>query len=139
MIIIMLIKRRKKPLFTLWEVNGSSFEQTWIPFTQRYFVPSLVEIGPVVLEKMKMWKDYRQTIDWWTDDGRQVNQRKREIILCLSVPPFPLQNAINIIDIINYINHILYLHRTTCSWSIVSSIYYIPLFISSLSTHVTSI
>ena len=26
-------------------------EQTWIPFTQRYFVPGLLEIGPVVLEK----------------------------------------------------------------------------------------
>ena len=34
---------------------GPSFEQTWIPYTQEYFVPSLVEIGPVVLEKkMKM-------------------------------------------------------------------------------------
>ena len=28
-----------------------SFEQTWIPFTKEYFVPSLVGIGPVVLEK----------------------------------------------------------------------------------------
>ena len=36
-----------------------SFEETWIPFTQGCFVPSLVEIGPVVLEKkMKMWKVY---------------------------------------------------------------------------------
>ena len=26
-------------------------EQTWIPITQGYFVPSLVEIGPVVLKK----------------------------------------------------------------------------------------
>ena len=51
MIIIILIKRRKKPLFTLWEVNGSSFEQTWIPFTQGCFVPNLVEIGPAVMEK----------------------------------------------------------------------------------------
>ena len=25
--------------------RGPSFEQTWIPFTQRCFVPSLVEIG----------------------------------------------------------------------------------------------
>ena len=30
---------------------GPSFEQTWIPFTQGCFVPSLVEIGPVILEK----------------------------------------------------------------------------------------
>ena len=33
MIIIMLIERRKNPLFTLWEFNGSSFEQTWIEFS----------------------------------------------------------------------------------------------------------
>ena len=31
--------------------GGPSFEQTWIPFTQGCFVPTLVEIGPVVLEK----------------------------------------------------------------------------------------
>ena len=30
-------------------------------------MPSLVEIGPVVLEKMKLWKVYRRT-----DDGRKV-------------------------------------------------------------------
>ena len=30
---------------------GPSFEQNLIPFTQEYIVPSLVEIGPVVLEK----------------------------------------------------------------------------------------
>ena len=51
---------------------GPLFEQTWIPFTQGYFVPSLVEIGPVILEKkMKMWKVYRQT-DGRTDDRQQV-------------------------------------------------------------------
>ena len=31
--------------------QGPSFEQTWIPFIQEYFVPSLVEIGLVVKEK----------------------------------------------------------------------------------------
>ena len=36
---------------TFWEGHGPSFEQTQISFTQRYFVPSLVEINPVVLEK----------------------------------------------------------------------------------------
>ena len=47
--------------------GGSSFDQTWIPFTQGCFVPSLVEIGLVVLEKkMKMWKVYQQT------DGQQA-------------------------------------------------------------------
>ena len=45
--------------------------QTEIPFTQGYLMQSLVEIGPVVLEKkMKMWKVYRWT-DRQTDDGRQ--------------------------------------------------------------------
>ena len=47
----MLIKRRKNSLSTLWELNGSSFKQTWIPFTQGCIVASLVKIGPVVLEK----------------------------------------------------------------------------------------
>ena len=47
----MLIKRIKNSLFTLWELNGSSFKQTWIPFIQGCTVPSLVETGSVVLEK----------------------------------------------------------------------------------------
>ena len=47
----MLITRRKKILFTLWQFTGSSFEQTWIPIIQGCFVPSLVEISPAVLEK----------------------------------------------------------------------------------------
>ena len=49
--IITLIRRRKKPFLTLWEFIGSSFEETWIPYTQGCFVPRLFEIGPVVLEK----------------------------------------------------------------------------------------
>ena len=49
--IITLIKRRKNPSFTLWEFDGSSFEQIWIPFIQWCTVPSLVEISPAVLEK----------------------------------------------------------------------------------------
>ena len=37
--------------------RGPTFEQTWIHVTQGCFVPSLVEIGPVVLKrKMKMWR-----------------------------------------------------------------------------------
>ena len=32
--------------------NGSLFEQTWITFNQRSFVPQLVEIGQVVLEEI---------------------------------------------------------------------------------------
>ena len=30
----MMINRRKNILFSLWDVNGSSFVQTWIPFTK---------------------------------------------------------------------------------------------------------
>ena len=37
-------------IFSPWKRAGPSFEQTWIPFTKGCFVPSLVEIGPVVLE-----------------------------------------------------------------------------------------
>ena len=37
-------------LSPLWEGGGPSFKQTRTPFTQGYFVPSYVEIGPVVLE-----------------------------------------------------------------------------------------
>ena len=33
------------------EMRGPSFKQIWIPFTKRCFVPSLVEIGTLVLEK----------------------------------------------------------------------------------------
>ena len=40
--------------------RGPSFEQIWIPFTQGCSVPSLAEIGPVVLEK-KIFK-FRQFI-----------------------------------------------------------------------------
>ena len=61
-----------------WKGRDPSFEQTWIPFIQGYFVPSLVKIGPVVLEKkMKMWKVFRQT-DRQTDrltDGRTDRRR----------------------------------------------------------------
>ena len=45
------LREVKKTVLTLWEFIGSSFEETWIPFTQRCFVPRLVEIGSVVLEK----------------------------------------------------------------------------------------
>ena len=50
--IITLIKRWKTPLLSLRELNVSSFQQTWILFTQGCFVPSLVEIGQVVLERI---------------------------------------------------------------------------------------
>ena len=44
--------------------KSASYEQTWITFNQKCFVPSLVEIGPIVLEnKMEMWKVYDKAID----------------------------------------------------------------------------
>ena len=47
--------------------NDPSFEQTWI-----LFVPSLVEIDPVVLEKkMEMWKIYDNNNDIDDNDDRQ--------------------------------------------------------------------
>ena len=36
-----------------------SFEQAWIPFTKEYLVPSLVEIGPLVLEKIFKLRTHR--------------------------------------------------------------------------------
>ena len=48
---------------------GPLFQETWVPITQGCFVPSILEIGPVILEKMKMWKVYRQR-DRRTDDKR---------------------------------------------------------------------
>ena len=39
-------------LSPLGKGHGSSFEQTWIHFTQESFVPSLIEISQVVLEKI---------------------------------------------------------------------------------------
>ena len=48
-------------LSPLRKERGPSFEETWISVTQECFVPSLVEIGPVVLKKkMKMLKNLRQ-------------------------------------------------------------------------------
>ena len=44
-------------IFTLFrnylplEKGWTSFELTWIPFTYEWFVPSTVEIGPLILEK----------------------------------------------------------------------------------------
>ena len=50
-----------------FEGHDPSFKQCWIHIIQECFVPSLIEIGPVVLEKkMKMWKVYNND----NDDGQ---------------------------------------------------------------------
>ena len=59
--------------------NGPSFEQTWIPFTQGCFMPSLVKIDPVVLEKKsKIGKVYRWT-GRQTDDGRKALELSAQV------------------------------------------------------------
>ena len=50
--------------FPLENGRSHSFEQTWIYFTQGYFVPSLVEICPVVLEK-KIFKLRQYIFTLW--------------------------------------------------------------------------
>ena len=53
--IITLIRRRKNLLSFFWEWNDSLFEETWIPFMQWYFAPSLFEIGLLFL---RIWLKY---------------------------------------------------------------------------------
>ena len=51
---------------------GPLFKQSWISFTRELFVPNLVEIGPVVLEKkMKMRKVHDNSND--NDDNNNDN------------------------------------------------------------------
>ena len=49
-------------LSPLGKGQSPSFEQTWIYSTKRYFVPSLVEIGPVVLKKILKFRQYIFTL-----------------------------------------------------------------------------
>ena len=53
-----------------WKRRGPLLEQTWIPFSKGLLVPSLVEISPMVLEKMKMWKVYWQ-MEWQMTNAKQ--------------------------------------------------------------------
>ena len=56
-------------------VKGMALLETWILFTHALgcFVPCLVEIGSIVLQKMNMWKVNRQT------DSRQEAIRKAHL------------------------------------------------------------
>ena len=55
-----------------WKSCCPSFEQTWI-FTQGCFVPTLIEIGPVVPDKKtKMWKDEHND----NKDNNEVQHRQ---------------------------------------------------------------
>ena len=55
----------------------SSFEQSSIPFTLKCFVPSLVEIRPLILERKKMRKmfDNDETVDDNDNDDYDDGQR----------------------------------------------------------------
>ena len=44
-------KEKEKNIINFMRITFSSFEETWIPFIQEWFVPRLVEIGSLVLEK----------------------------------------------------------------------------------------
>ena len=47
-----IVKEKKKPFILFLSIEWFLIlKKTWIPFTQVCFVPSLVEIGPLVLEK----------------------------------------------------------------------------------------
>ena len=56
--------------------SGPSLEKTWNYFTQGCFVTSLAELDPVVLEKMKMWKVYRQTGGQTTELRQAIRKAK---------------------------------------------------------------
>ena len=65
--------------FPLEKRHWSLFDQTWIPFTQRFVLPSLDGIGRMVLKKMicsflRRWQFLKFTnrrTDGRTNDGRQ--------------------------------------------------------------------
>ena len=61
-------------LSPLGKGSGPSFEQIWMLFAQGCFISSLfeVEVGPVVLEKKKMWKFTTTTTTMTTDNGQIV-------------------------------------------------------------------
>ena len=65
-------------LSALEKWQGLSFEQTWIPITHGCIVWRLVEIGPVALEKTKMWKVYKN--DDYDEDGQHNNFNKKSLL-----------------------------------------------------------
>ena len=67
---------KQEVIISPWRRAGPSFEQTWIPFIQECFVPSLVETDLVALEEtMRMWKVYDNNNDanGANDEGQRTN------------------------------------------------------------------
>ena len=68
----MLIKKEKNVILYL-KIECILFAKTRIPFTQACFLQSLVEIGPVVLEKRTNFcKVYNDNAAASPDDGQPI-------------------------------------------------------------------
>ena len=69
--------------FPLWKGRRPSFEQTWIPFTQGHFVPSLVEICPLVQETMFF---LNSSLDFYyfnfPSDGHNISDKYKKMLKC---------------------------------------------------------
>ena len=93
--IITLIKRGRNPLSTFKKLNGSLFEETWIPFTQICFVQNLVEISIVVPEKKMKKFTTTPTTTMMTDNG-QILIRKTHLSLRLRWAKNPIPHLFNL-------------------------------------------
>ena len=66
---------RNLVIISPWKRTWCFIWTIWIPFTQEWFVISLVKIGPVVLEnKKKTWKVYDNEDDDDYDDDADNGQ-----------------------------------------------------------------
>ena len=76
MVIIMFIKRRKYYL-PLEKDGALHLNKCWIPFTQGYFVPSFVEIGPVrgFGEEDENVESLRQRLQRWQRQRANFDQK----------------------------------------------------------------
>ena len=65
-----------KELFSLFRYHlpSEAFVRTWIPITQECFLPTLIEIGPVVLNKNRKWQKCKKFTKM--TDKVQISTRK---------------------------------------------------------------
>ena len=66
---------------------GPTFGQTWIPFSKGCYLPSLIELGPVVLEKIFKFCQCIFTISW-------LSPLEKGLALHLNKFESPLKNAL---------------------------------------------
>ena len=74
---------------------GSSFEQTWIPFTQGCFEPSLVEIGQLVLARKifqisSVYSFFSVIISPWAFSSGELNYDVKPILAVQHLVSGPL-------------------------------------------------